>query len=364
MSAVISNCNKSTLAALALGLSAMAGSASAAEIICGETYTIQRGDTLSRIARVVYGSSNDFQIIYSANAAIIGDNPAIISVGQRLDLPCLGSASASTADSSAITQVNTTEALPAPDDRQIRFVVGSDWAPFTHENLEQGGMATEIANVAMARADGNPDYKIDFIKDWGAHLQPLISDHAYDFSLVWFRPNCDVIEKLSEDSKFRCNNLKWSDPVFEQLFGYYTRAGEPALTTYKDLYGKTVCRPTGYSTFMMEEKDLVEPFISLGRPNVVADCFRGLVDGTYDAVALATDTAEGAITEIGANAQVFYNEPLSQVLTMHAVISYNHPHADAYLGTLNSGLKKIKTNGEWFTIVQRHLSAFRAKNNS
>ncbi len=348
--------------ALAAGITAVAGPAMAAGATCGQPYTVRSGDTLSAIAQQAYGTTESFQIIYSANSQAIGPNPALISVGLRLEIPCLDNIRASSADADKIRQEATTAALPTPDNQVIRFVTATDWAPFTHEDLEQGGLAVEIANVAMSQADGHPEYKIDFVNDWGAHLQPLLSDHAYDFSLVWFRPNCDKVDKLSDSSKFRCNNLKWSEPIFEQIIGYYNRADEPELTSYAQLMGKTVCRPAGYSMYMMEENDLVEPNITVAQPVAVKDCFTGLADGSYDAVVIASDTGNGAVTSLGLSDDVRLNETLGQVSTMHAVISYNNPNADAYIEVLNSGLRKIKENGEWFAIVQRHLSAHRAKN--
>lgn len=360
MSIISSFSAKVGAAAVVAGFAALAGPAAAAN--CGGDYTVTRGDTLSGIANDFYGESGSYQIIYSANSAVIGPNPALISVGMKLAIPCLDNVQASRANNAAITQLSTTTALPAPNNRAIRFVVGTDWAPFTHHKAEQGGMATEIANLAMDVADGNPDYKIDFIKDWGAHLQPLISDHAYDFALVWFKPNCDVMDKLGEESQFRCNNLKFSDPIFEQPVGYFTRTSEPEYTDHSQLAGKTLCRPSGYSIFMMEEKDLSEPNITLARETIVADCFRGVMEGKYDAAVMAIDVANGAIAEIGGEGKIRNNDHLSQITTLHAVTSYNHPEADRMLATLNSGIRKIKNNGEWFNIVQRHLAAHRAKN--
>ena len=131
--------------------------------------------------------------------------------------------------------------------------------------------------------------------------------------------------------------------------------------TYASLLGKTVCRPAGYALFMMEEHDLVEPRIKLERPVSVAECFEGLVNGEFDVVAIASDVGQGAINEMRAQGAVRYNENLSQVMTMHAVISNTHPRLGEYLDTFNSGVKKIKENGEWFSIVRRHLTAHRSQ---
>ncbi len=350
---------------VAIGLSAMASTAQAQAIECGSTYTVRSGDSLSQIASDIYGSSRDFQIIYSANSAVIGPNPGIISIGAELKIPCLDDdVAASTANAAAITEIQTTEQMSAPTVEMIRVVAGGNWAPFLSEEQAQGGMLTEIVNVALENAEGSPDYRIDFINDWGAHLQPLISDHRYDFSLAWFQPNCDIVDRLSDDSKFRCNNLLWSETLFEQILGYYTRSGEPAPTSYEDMFGKTICRPAGYSTFMLEEHDLVEPNVTMARDDTPQGCFNGLAEGRYDVVALAVDTADGVITSEGLGDQVVYNEPLSQVLTVHAVISNTNPNAEAYLETLNDSLLDMKLKGQWFGIVRRHLTEFRAANQS
>ena len=338
-------------------------SAHAQSISCGDVYTVKSGDTLSVIAQRVYGSRADYTTIFNANRNTIGSNPSLIEIGAKLKIPCLdGSDSApSTADNSKIREEKTTTALPPPEDRVIRILTATNWAPFTDEDQEQGGMITEIVNVAMKRADGKPKYKIDFINDWGAHLQPLISDHAYDLAFAWFRPNCSVIDKLGDGSKFRCNNLDWSEPVFEQIIGYYTRADFAAPADHKALFGSTVCRPAGYSTFMLEEKDLVAPNVTFKQPNGPGESFQMLLDGECDAVVLAIDVSEGAIAKLGAADKVRLHENLNQIAGLSVVISKTHPRAKEILAVFDDGLKKIKEDGTWFSIIQRHLAEHKAK---
>ncbi len=345
-------------AALAAAFISTGTTATAQSVQCGTTYTVQSGDSLSKLAAEAYDDASAFQIIYSANADTVGPNPGIISVGMRLEVPCLGDTVASTA--APISQDVGVERLPFPNEREIRVAQGSNWAPFANEAQEQGGMITEIANVALANSAGGTPYKIDFINDWGAHLTPLVTDHAYDFSLSWFKPNCDQIARLGEDSQFRCNNFDWTEPMFEQVFGYYTRASEPEVTRYSQLLGKVVCRPSGYATFQLEENDLKEPNVTWVRPSDPNECFTALAAGDVDVVALAVDTADGAMVETGTTDQIRLNEALAQVLTIHGVISKNNPQGEAMLAEFNSGLNAIKETGEWFEIVRRHLTEFRA----
>ncbi len=343
----------------AFGLPAPAQSQS---ITCGEVYTVAPGDTLSRIAQRAYGSVSSFQIIFSANSAVVGRDPSIIGVGARLLIPCLDATGApSTADTTNIREVKTTESLPAPENRLIRVVTGTDWAPFTDESQEQGGMLNEIVNVALTRADGKPDFKIDFINDWGAHLRPLISDHAYDLSIAWFRPNCDLVERLGDGSKFRCNNLDWSDPLFEQLIGYYSLKGDSLPTKPSDLFGKTICRPAGYAIFMLEERELVAPNVELLRPGTTQELFEMVLSGRCSVAIIASEVAEGAIAKLDAADKIVPLTDLKQIATLHAVISKTHPRGTEILATLNDGLSKIKADASWFQIVQRHMSDHRKK---
>ena len=59
------------------------GSAGAGE----QSYTVQKGDTLSHIAQKHYGKASQWHAIYEANRDVIGDNPDRILPGQVLRLP-------------------------------------------------------------------------------------------------------------------------------------------------------------------------------------------------------------------------------------------------------------------------------------
>lgn len=56
------------------------------EIVGGQTYTIGKGDTLSKIAKEHYGSANAWKQIFEANRDVIED-PDRIFPGQVIKLP-------------------------------------------------------------------------------------------------------------------------------------------------------------------------------------------------------------------------------------------------------------------------------------
>ncbi len=361
----------------AFGLTAMFGAgAEAQSLACGGEYIIKRGDTLQKVTRMAYGEGLSWSFIYKANKAVVGPNPSAIEVGMKIKVPCRkgqtpGVAAKAEAPKATATAAPATAAAPAttkaslplnvpgiatPGSSTFRFVTGSDWRPFQDQELENGGMITEIVDTAMETQRGPDGHKIDFINDYSAHLQTLIADIAYDFSFAWFRPNCDKMEKLGAESQFRCKALDWSDPLFEQIIGYYMRADDANVpATHADLLGRSICRPKGYALFMMEEFDLVEPAIALKRPVNTADCFEMLTEGEVDVVVLATMVADGAIAAGGMADQIAEQPQLSTVATMHAVTSINNPNKDAQLAVLNEGIRNVRESGAWFEIVQRHL---------
>ena len=67
------------------GSSSTAGTPSGAKP--ARSYTVVKGDSLSRIAKSLYGNASKWHAIYEANKAVIGSNPDLIKPGQVLTIP-------------------------------------------------------------------------------------------------------------------------------------------------------------------------------------------------------------------------------------------------------------------------------------
>jgi LysM repeat protein len=65
---------------------AQAAAAAANGPAAGRTYKVQPGDTLSKIAKDVYGNANEYNRIFEANRDKL-ENPDKIKVGQELTIP-------------------------------------------------------------------------------------------------------------------------------------------------------------------------------------------------------------------------------------------------------------------------------------
>ncbi|HVF39544.1 MAG TPA: LysM peptidoglycan-binding domain-containing protein [Gemmatimonadaceae bacterium] len=62
------------------------GASSTAESTTNQTYTVKSGDSLSKIAKRIYGDANEWHRIYEANRDKIKD-PDLIHPGQEFTIP-------------------------------------------------------------------------------------------------------------------------------------------------------------------------------------------------------------------------------------------------------------------------------------
>ncbi len=327
---------------------------------CSSDYVVEAGDTLSRIARVAYGDTNLWPYIYgySSNAATIGNNPGLISIGITLRLPPCPR-----------TEGATQAAAIANDDRSertfetIEVMTAGDYQPFTDQNWDNGGMLTEVVDAALSDAPGTPGYSIDWINDWAAHIDPLLRRHKYDMGFPWFKPDCSQPENLSEDDRKRCE-FYFSESLFDMLIILFKRTDDQTvLSQDTDLHGKRLCRPAGYFTFDLTNRGLIPgQTIELETPQSVADCFHKLVDGEIDYVTMNQFTGQSTIKEFGYGDLVKASENLADALGLHLIIHRDHPDAEAMLEKFDEGLAALKESGRYDEIVGRHLAIYHGQN--
>ncbi len=326
---------------------------------CSEAYTVVAGDTLSKIARTAYQDPNLWPYIYgySANAAVVGGDPGLISIGISLDLPPCPQSGQRAATA------------PIVNDRGLRtsatieVVTATDYPPFTDQTWENGGMLTEVVDAALGMTEGSPDYSIDWINDWSAHIDPLLERHKYDMGFPWFKPNCDRPEALGDEDRKRCE-FYFSEPLFDMLIVLFKRSDDTrVLANDEDLHGMRLCRPAGYFTFDLTDRGLVPgDTIQLDRPQAVADCFNKLVDGEIDFVALNEFTGQSAIKELDYGDLVTASEQLTDTIGLRLIIHREHPRAVALLRQFDKGLSELRKSGRYDEIVGRHLAIFHGQN--
>ena len=361
---------------LALLLSAaiwtFAGGAANAQS-CGSAYVVKAGDSLSQIAYRAYRDGGQWSLIYYTNRKAIGKNPSRIFIGQKLRIPCLDGQTQTAAVTSETTETaETTETTEQPAQRvakkanaPVTLLTADDYRPFTDRALPAGGLITDVVRTALndqkATADG-PAFKIAWVNDWSAHLNPLLSEGAFDMGFPWFRPNCDRYDELDDPAKFRCDTFHFSKPVFEILVLFFARKDASfQFDNNEQVVGKRLCRPAGYFTFDLDDDGrnwVKEEKVTLLRPQSVDECFQMLARDEVDAVAINEFTGRQAVSKLSMNKDVRTIENPVSVLNLHVIIPKAHPRADSLLNTVNQGLDKIRESGKYDELVEPHLTAF------
>lgn len=356
------------LLAAATLLPALAAVPAAAQT-CGTDYVIQEGDSLAKIAGRVYGKSSQWTVIFYANQDRLGGGSSLIIPGLAVRIPCIGGAEP------ALPAAATTEAAaPAPPPKievtalrkKIQFLTADDYAPFTGRALPNGGMTTDIVSTAMdllkAESGGKVDYAINWVNDWSAHHNPLLVTYAFDMGFPWYRPDCEHFDDLDDDGKYRCQKFFFSDTIYEELSLLFVKNESPLkFETDQELLGRTLCRPAGYFTFDLEQNGrrwLKDKKVTLLRPQSIEECFRLLMDGAVDAVALSELTGRAGMikAELGDKVRII-DRPLA-ILDDHVLIAKTHPNARIMLYYLNSALAKLKADGRFDEIVEKHMTLF------
>lgn len=351
---------KHVLSLIAAGLIGLgAGMAQAAT--CGGTYTVQSGDTLSGIANRLYDNAGNWTVIHNSNLRVIGPKPHLIRVGMKLSITCLDGLPTGLPGGVEVTNVVPTAAKVqiAPGNAAVRtrinLLTGSDYAPFTHKDSHNGGLLTEVVDAAMNKAAPDKGYAIHWVNDWGSHFEPLLSNALLDLGFPWFQPDCSAMPE-----NYRCENLKFSDPMFEMLILLFTDKSKPIqFTSDRDIEGKTLCRPAGYFTFDLDQDGrrwLVDNKITLKQPVKVKDCFDMVLRGEADAVAINEFTGRAALKEHAlADKILVVPQPLS-VSGLHVVVHKSHPEADDMLAMINEGLRGIRADGKYQSIIEDHMA--------
>ncbi|NJM81209.1 MAG: LysM peptidoglycan-binding domain-containing protein [Tabrizicola sp.] len=346
-------------AAVALGL--MATSAGAQELC--SVYSVQKGDTLSGIASSA-GVKGGFQTIYNANRDTLA-SPNIIEINQKIVIPCADgtlpgqAAAAKPVETATAEPAATEEPKPAGGPLpKLKFLTASDYAPFTDEELPEGGMFTELVRRATERGAPDLEYSVTFVNDWGSHLSDLLPSGAFDGGFPWFLPDCSKVDLLSPAMQLRCNDYDATEPFFEVVIGWYAKSGSDLLTatSYDALKGLRICRPDGWFTFDLEALELVEPKIPLllRAPSQV-DCWRALQNDEVDIVTFDALPAEDDIVSLNISDEVKEITGLSSVVTAHVFVPKGNPNGPAYIALLNEGLKEMRDDGSWFSIVSQRL---------
>lgn len=343
--------------ALAVSLLASAGFGGAAAA-CQPSVVVAPGDTLFSIAETELGDLSRWSLIFYNNPDVQGGSLLDLPEGTVLSIPCPDAAPQTPAVDAPepILQADP-KPLQKETEAEIKLVTASNYAPFTDLDWPGQGMLTELVNAAFETTPNPLTYSIEWENDWSRHLFPMLDSKQFDMGFPWFKPDCD-----GNPGNARCANFHFSDPLVDLVILLFARSDAPfTFEADSDLHGKTLCRPAGYFTHDLDRSDrrwLSEGLVTLKQPATPDDCFRMLVAGEVDAVALNEFLGVQKMFEMDLTDQV---APLSRPVSvegLHVLISKKHWRGTAHLYRFNAGLAKLKQSDRYNEIVSRHLALF------
>lgn len=327
------------------------------------TYIVEDGDTLGSISLAAYGKL-DYQLIFNANAEALR-NGVELQAGTELKVPC---EDGRLTRATAIAPIEDVQpAAPAAGTGTdsgrgkyfptIRIATGGDWYPFADEGLSGGGFLIRLVSTGYVRSGVENPIKIDWVDDWDSHLTTLLPTNSFDLSVAWYQPDCDNLDQVSELTRDMCLNYLFSDSLYDAVFGFFAQKDNAYAhaKTFADLKGARICRPEGYSYHDLDAEGLMEPVITLAIPPFTAECFEGLVDGTYDIASIESQAAQVVIQELGIADQVVENPRITSIQAIAVMAWKANPRALEYLTYLNRGLAAMRDSGEWNDIISSSL---------
>jgi polar amino acid transport system substrate-binding protein len=217
-------------------------------------------------------------------------------------------------------------------------------------------------NLIKAQSKGTFDYRVSWVNDWSAHLNPLLVTRALDAGLPWTKPNCNEPNSLGKADQYICQKFFFSDPLYESVTVLFVRNdGSFNFERDEQIVGKTLCRTKGWSSYDLDKDGrnwVKNGKVTLMQPPRVEDCFRLLDEGTVDAVVIAELTGLSVAGAMGMADRVHAAARPINIETMHVIIAKSHPSSRTVLHYVNNALARLKETGAYDAIMARHLEQF------
>ena len=295
-------------------------------------HVVQRGDSLSKIAKKYYQDPTFWRLIYDANRDIVKQSQ-LIYPGARLKIPD-----------------NSTDASPPPvsqdsQDRpreEIDVVTGNDYQPFSDKKLPEGGLFTEIVRVAFERAGYKPS--IEFLP-WEYALKST-KKSKFMATFPWF------------DTEERRKELVYSRPIYEVLIlVFFKKNSNLNFQSINDLNGLKVCRPEGYFLDDLKDKIAKKEIIHVA-PETPQECFKMVQSGEVDVVSVNDIVGNGIIKELKLEEVIEPSNIAIAIRNLHIVYPRFNYKVKGLKYKVDQAVNDMERDGTLINIVRRHLERY------
>lgn len=223
-------------------------------------------------------------------------------------------------------------ALPAAaESMKITVAVGDAYPPWVAQELENGGYATHLVELATKRA-GHTVVETVWVP-W-ARAYELTKTGEADVTMPWVYTEERAVDFL------------YTKPIIVLNTYVYTKAGAPTMATKDDMRGKRLCLPNAYSTSGPLKELMDEGALTRQSPPDMASCFRMLNGGRVDFISIAETEAPGAIAESGIDPANIARgaQPLNQQ-ELSIIVGRKNPNAEKIVTFLDDQIAAMEQDG-------------------
>lgn len=221
----------------------------------------------------------------------------------------------------------------------LDLVTGNDFAPFTGEDLPQGGMLTELVLRSFKAMGLN--YDVRFVP-WKRGYDGVVTGKFLG-SFPYVR------------TPEREQDVLFSDPLLEvRQLVYLSTQSSMEFQSPDDFKARAVCAPVGYALPPELHAMVQGGELTRESPADLTACVRMVASGRVDAFVIDEYTGQAAVDRAGAANEIRVAvHPFARV-AQHLIVAKSNPEAAAVLAAFNTGLKKLKDGGAFDEIVKRH----------
>ncbi|WGL58519.1 transporter substrate-binding domain-containing protein [Pigmentibacter sp. JX0631] len=221
----------------------------------------------------------------------------------------------------------------------FKFTTGNDWPPFSDK---KGGIYTDLVNKIFT--DAGHEISVEILPWARGHYETekLIFQATYPY--YW--------------NSEREQNFIRSDSGYSIVIKIFVRKDSKLnLTNKQSLKGLHGCLPNGYSILPIIKEALNEKLITIDRPLKMSNCYKMLDIGHID---FLIDTEESSAEIIKSTFDVPKEFKISvwelDRIDMYLIAPKKGKESQKIVKIFNDGLKKMKTDGSYFTLINKYLS--------
>ncbi len=231
--------------------------------------------------------------------------------------------------------------LPA-NAEELTLVSGNGYAPFSGEDLPQGGMITEMVRAVFEKMGDT--IRVDY-KPWKRGYEEA-RENKY-FGTYPYSKNEE-----------RVREFLFSDPIYISRAVFFVhRDSTIHYKNDKDLKGFTVCKALGFNTADIQHL-LDAKIVTLNQLPSLDKCLRMLEAKRVDLVPINETVGKALIRSLyGANSNIFktLDKPLDESTVAHFIVSKKQPRGEEIVQRFNASLSELKKNGTLHAIADKHL---------